>query len=72
MIETYRMLGHEHEADLAREATRRQQGSLVRRALSGGPSRGLDSRGLRVRFTRAYRRAFLTGMEPPCRLKGPI
>jgi hypothetical protein len=29
MIETYRMLGREHEADLAREAKRRQQGSLV-------------------------------------------
>jgi hypothetical protein len=29
MIETYRMLGHEHEADLAREAKRRQQASLV-------------------------------------------
>jgi hypothetical protein len=29
MIETYRMLGHEHEADLAREAERRQQASLV-------------------------------------------
>jgi hypothetical protein len=29
MIETYRMLGREHEADLAREAKRRQQASLV-------------------------------------------
>ena len=29
MIETYRMLGREHEADLAREAERRQRASLV-------------------------------------------
>lgn len=29
MIETYRMLGREHEADLAREAEKRQRGSLV-------------------------------------------
>jgi hypothetical protein len=29
MIETYRMLGREYEADLAREAKRRQQASLV-------------------------------------------
>lgn len=31
MIETYRMLGREHEADLAREAERRRDASLVRR-----------------------------------------
>jgi len=31
MIETYRMLGREHEADLAREAERRRDASLVQR-----------------------------------------
>jgi hypothetical protein len=31
MIETYRMLGREHEADLLREAKQRQQASLIRR-----------------------------------------
>ncbi len=29
MFETYSMLGREHEADLAREAERRRQASLV-------------------------------------------
>jgi hypothetical protein len=29
MIETYRMLGHEHEADLEREAKKRRQALLV-------------------------------------------
>jgi hypothetical protein len=29
MIETYRMLGREHEADLEREAKKRRQASLV-------------------------------------------
>jgi hypothetical protein len=33
MIETYRMLGREHEADLAREATRRRDASLVQRGV---------------------------------------
>jgi hypothetical protein len=32
MIETYRMLGREHEADLAREAEKRHRASLVRAA----------------------------------------
>jgi hypothetical protein len=40
MIETYRRLGREHEADLAREATRRQQASLARPAAGGGASGG--------------------------------
>jgi hypothetical protein len=31
MFETYRMLGREHEEDLAREAKRRQQASLLSR-----------------------------------------
>lgn len=31
MIETYRMLGREHEADLAREARQRAQAKLVQR-----------------------------------------
>jgi hypothetical protein len=34
MIETYRMLGREHEADLAREADLRRQASLVQSKVS--------------------------------------
>jgi hypothetical protein len=67
MIETYRMLGREHEADLAREATRRRQASLVRPAtrsvgasVGSGRSR-VDHNSVWARLHHRARRRFAFG-----------
>jgi hypothetical protein len=63
MDELYRMLGREHEADLARDAAKWRQGAVVRSSRLGLRT-GSDLLG-----PRSQKRSFLDGLLHPGRIR---
>jgi hypothetical protein len=70
MFETYRMLGREHEADLAREAATRARAAEAQDASPGGgkPARGLGAHGR----ARPLRLAATRRRKPAARAKADV